>query len=344
MKPEGALRLVHAKEKTRLGWATVEAHATGDARALRVTVSGRTALEAEGLALAGRAPLALGKNALRLEAQRADDRRWITLAELALERDARFEPAPPERVVDRLGRELLLDEVTEEYRAHDGSTLVYVPVSSGKFDIGSTECKYTVSFGGERPDELTQVSEPVHGVRLTRPFLLGKHEVSWRQLAAWVDATRPEDPPLAPRALAGRPPRGRAHLAPGQGLLRLGRPGAADRDAVGVGRARSRRVALPVGGRRPRRRQARSLPQPPARRPWGPLPVDDATLLDVSWVGALHLAGNVSEWAEDLFMPTYAARVEYDVRVDPVWRRDPGEVPPTPTASRGAAAGRTTTP
>ena len=48
-----------------------------------------------------------------------------------------------------------------------------------------------------------------------------------------------------------------------------------------------------------------------------PLPVDDTTLRGESWVGALHLAGNVWEWTDEPFAPYQVAVEAAPARVDP---------------------------
>ncbi len=327
----GALTSVHAKTTTRLGWVTIDAEVKGDARAVRVVVGTSAVPGAASEAGAGRevvtpwrftgrAPLALGPNVIALEAQHPDSARWARVAELRVERLPAFDPPPPERVVDRQGRALAFDEAREVFLAHDGSILVYVPPT--KFRMGSGDCVYVVDIDESNSllnRQPTRVALPEHDVTLTRGFLIGVHEVSWGQFDAfrraaglggegarrpdgwaddmpandvsWVEAAAYcewhglELPTEAQWELAARGPDARRYPW-----------GDDDRDAAKLAVFNERRAREDETERRAER-------GPVPTRP--PSPVSAARPESASWVGALHMAGNVWEWTRDSFMPSY---------------------------------------
>jgi formylglycine-generating enzyme required for sulfatase activity len=314
----GTFELRHPKQSTTLAWATVSARVEGSARAARLVIRDRAvvqaAIEAEaGWSFDDHVQLDLGPNVVRLEAQAADDSRWVTLGQVTLERRVEFEPPPPAAVKDRKGRELRLDEATETYAAHDGSQLVYVPPRT--FQLGSEECEYGLELGGLLDAQMAQVSAPVHQVSLSSGFLIGKHEVTVRQLEQhWLAAGEVGPPPRRETSwtddhpavemtfqtaeaycewaglalptevqweLAARGPKGRRYPWGDD----AGEPTPAVFD-----RYRGKRA--PEGYERARPRSVRGLDE------------------GASWVGALHMAGNVWEWTQDVFTPTYGMLLE----------------------------------
>jgi formylglycine-generating enzyme required for sulfatase activity len=324
--PAGTLRAVHGKALTRLGWLTVEAAVSGDLLAARVTVGDTVAAasSASGWTFEGRVPLALGPNVVKLEAQRVDDARWVVLADLRVERDRRFEVAPPDVVFDRQRRRVLLDEAREEYVAHDGSVLVYVP--PGKFRRGCEEIQYRAVMGMET--EMAKIASPEHQVTLTRGLLIGKHEVSWGQLEAFFAAG------AAPRR--GRPTPAWTDAQP----------------AVDVTWTEAKAYCAWAGLELPTEAQWEWAARGPESRayPWGdemdelrvrlqparePCAVGDTTFDGASWVGALHMCGNVWEWVEDTFTPTYDPVIALHGTVDPCNRGDADAPPETYHVVRG---------
>jgi hypothetical protein len=136
--------------------------------------------------------------------------------------------------------------------AETGIVLVLAP--GGSFSMGS-QPPVPGRPSDDRTDPLARADElPLH-VEHVRPFFVSKYEVTFAQ---W-ERVRREDPALRRRRGAERAPRPGPAPPGGQALVERGRDGArppraraAERDPVGVRRARGDRDAL-VGRRRPAR-------------------------------------------------------------------------------------------
>ncbi|MCO5167142.1 MAG: bifunctional serine/threonine-protein kinase/formylglycine-generating enzyme family protein [Planctomycetes bacterium] len=330
----GRLEAAHPRERTRLGWLSVRVEVEGGARAGRLLVGDRVvASGGPGWRFQARAPLALGHNVVRLEVQDGEGS-WRRAGDaLRVERDRAFDPPPPEEVRDLLGRTLRLDEVEEVYRAADGSVLLYVP--PGEFVMGSDECVYRMSLGEELGEHDTRVSAPPHPVSVSA-FLVGKHEVSWRQLERWREATGADVPARPPRFDVSSPAvdvtwhQARAYCA----WAGLALPTEAQWEWAARGPEARR---YPWGDQDPAPGGAGRAVFGLDRRTGAPRGVND-DMGGASWVGALHMSGNAWEWVEDLFAPFDGfLRGGDGPRRDPCHRGDEGEPPFAHRVIRGGS-------
>jgi len=232
-----------------------------------------------------------------------------------------------------------------EFLAQDGSTLVFHP--PGTFRMGMSDGDRQVlrlAFEGGAEQEIEnrgRRESPLHQVRLTKGFLLGKHEVSWRQFDRFC-------------ATSGQPKRDRYARWPtedeeGATIVRIDTSvNATDFMPVyNVTHTDANDYCARYGLRLPSEAEweyaARGPGDPPRTYPWGELPSPEewakrplanlgnsrgypdrhpnlqpapvgAYPEGASWRGVLNLAGNVYEWTSD-------AKYFYlggDV-VDPIW-------------------------
>ncbi|MBX3469698.1 MAG: SUMF1/EgtB/PvdO family nonheme iron enzyme [Planctomycetes bacterium] len=296
----GSLVAAHQRERTRLGWLSVRVEVEGGARRARLLVGDRVVASGDaGWRFVGRAPLALGPNVVRLEVQDGHGAWHLAAAPLKIERHPAFEPPPPEEVRDLRGRAIVFDEGEEVYRAQDGSVLVYVP--PGEFVLGSDECNYRMSLGRELGEHDMRVSAPPHPVSVGA-FLIGRHEVSWRQLEAWLEETGADGPRRPDARFGDASPavdvtwhQARAYCA----WAGLALPTEAQWEWAARGPEGRR---YPWGDQDPapggRGRAVFGLD----RREGAPRAVDHG-VDGASWVGALHMSGNAWEWVVDVFAP-----------------------------------------
>jgi serine/threonine-protein kinase len=189
-------------------------------------------------------------------------------------------------------------ELPGEYlHAPDGSVLVWVP--PGRFDMG----RATEAF-------LTPDDAPVHPVTL-RGYFIGKHEVTWRQVQAWllegitaadalVSTAAGAQPDLPAHSLSWHEAQDYCRWAG----LRLPTEAEWERAARGLdGR-------LFPWGDQPDLTRANGAAEGdgfPGLAPVGSYPTG------ASPVGCLDMAGNVAEWTQDWFGP-YSADPQTDPR------------------------------
>ena len=189
----------------------------------------------------------------------------------------------------------------EVINTKDGSVLIWIP--PGKFQRGSPV----------RPDE-----QPVHEVSFARGYYMAKHEVTWGQFQAFCKATK-RTPPLA------LIPGAKGHLARSDhpvynvswedaraycAWARLRLPSEAEWEYAARGLDSSRRYPWsgPAGPARVNLAAKERVHQGPAPAwkddyPWtapvGALPQSSSAH------GCLNMGGNVSEWVQDTFFPSY---------------------------------------
>jgi formylglycine-generating enzyme required for sulfatase activity len=251
-------------------------------------------------------------------------------------------------------REGLLEEGERpgEFLAQDGSTLVFHP--PGTFQMGMSDgdrqvIRLTLQVAEEQKPGTTEAEienrgrreAPLHQVRLTKGFLLGKHEVSWGQFDGFCRASG--------RAKLDRAPRWPLEAPDGTRSERVDTHLSATdfMPVYNVTHTEASDYCARYGLRLPSEAEweyaARGPGATPRTFPWGELPSQEewakrplANLWDpgfpdrhpaerrlapvgaypegASWRGVLNLAGNVYEWTSD-------AKYFYlggDV-VDPIW-------------------------
>lgn len=232
-----------------------------------------------------------------------------------------------------------------EFLARDGSVLVFHP--PGTFQMGMTPGDRrlirllfeTPESAAEEIENRAKREDPLHQVRLTKGFLLGKHEVTWRQFDAYSET--------AGREKLGRNPIWFREGPDGETIARIdtSSQGGDFSPAFNVTHLAARDYLKTYGLRLPTEAEweyaARGPGETPRVFPWGDLPSREewakrplANLRDgrypdpfpfsspvgsfpagASWRGVLDLAGNVYEWTSD-------AKYFYvgGEETDPVWK------------------------